>query len=94
MRCNHGDHTSRAEQEVPAAGLLDGIRGFFPDLGRVLIDKRSLSHASTGNTLEKLPRLCESWVGLAIMPVDDLKGQLASQLEVDILSVQVKHVAP
>ena len=56
MRGDHRDDTSRSKQEISAAGLLEGIRRLFPDLVRVAINERPLSHAAAGNAGEMLAR--------------------------------------
>ena len=94
VRSDDRNHASSTKDEISSSSLLDGIQRFGSDLGRVLVDERILSHASTRHTLEKQSCFGQRWEGFTIMPVNDLKRKLSCQLEVNLLAVQVKHVAP
>src|SRR5215208_3233202 len=90
---DYRNHTARAQEESFAARLFHRIRGFFSDLGLILIHQCILAHAATHYTLEKSLRFDQRRIGFAVMPVNDLKRKFTGQFKVYIFSMQVKHVA-
>ena len=74
--------------------LLDGICRFFLNFGLILQNESILSQAAAQRAVEETLRLSQCWIGLAVMPVDDLKIIKTKQREIDVPAMQVEHVAP
>src|SRR6266498_1233676 len=94
MRGDDRNDTSCSQQEAFAVCLLECICCFILNMGAILINKSILPHATTHHTSEKMLRFGQRWIGFAVMPIHDLKGEIICQLEVDFLSMQMQHVAP
>ena len=71
MGSDDRDNASRAEDETFSTCLLDGIRCFLPNLGRILVDQRVLPHTPAHHSRKLLLCFCKGGKGFTVVPVDN-----------------------
>ena len=54
MRCDDGYNTTRSKNEALTLRLVQGIGCLLPDLIRISVDQRILSHAAAHDTVKQL----------------------------------------
>lgn len=94
MRGDDRHNASRSEDEALSIRLLDGIRRLDPNLRRIFVNQRILSHTPTHHSREMLLCLRKRRKCFAVMPVDNWELDRIQQGEINVVPMQVKEIAP
>jgi hypothetical protein len=94
MRRNCLDHAAGSQDKALSAGLGQGVFEFDADFGRVAQGQGFASQPAADDAGESFLSLGKIWLGVAVVPVQDLHRVIGHSVEIDALTVQVGHVEP